>query len=143
MQIGTSAASETLVASSVDQDTVPSASGLRICAGSSAMIVASTQPVMIMSAPNTGRHQACPGFSISRWYGIPVSCTGLASWTTTSPPGVRSGLRDPTERALPTEELQRLEQRRRHPSTGHRDADGAERVLRLQPEPVDERVTQR
>jgi hypothetical protein len=43
------------------------------------------------------------------------------------------------QRLLPAEQFQRLEQRRRDPATGDRHPDRAERVLRLQPEPVDER----
>ena len=46
----------------------------------------------------------------------------------------------PGQRALPAEQLQRLEQRRRDPAAGDRDPHRAERVARLEPELLDQRL---
>ena len=50
---------------------------------------------------------------------------------------------DPARATVPAEQLHRLEQRRGHPSTGHRDPDRPERVLGLEPQLLDEGRAQR
>ena len=71
-----------------------------------------------------------------------IGCADDPPWSVIR--SVRLGHRgQPGERALATEQLHRLEQRRRDPSPGDRDPHRAERVARLQPELVDQRGAQR